>query len=103
VVIFPEGNFNTTNKPLKDFFSGAFRIALETHTPVKPVLFVDTVDRLHYDSIFSLTPGKSRAIFLDEVPVKGLHLGDAVMLKNKVHKMMEAELRKWRTYPEVDD
>ncbi len=30
VFICPEGTFNTTHKPLKDFYDGAFRIAIET-------------------------------------------------------------------------
>ena len=86
--------------PLTSFFNGAFRIALETQTPVKPVIFVDTVDRLHYNSIFSLTPGKSRAIFLPEVSVAHLTMKDDERLKEQVFSMMESELRKWRSYPE---
>ena len=34
VFIFPEGTFNETGKPLKDFYDGAFRIAIEMQTPV---------------------------------------------------------------------
>src|SRR5688500_5285865 len=30
IFIFPEGTFNMTNKPLKDFYDGAFKIAIET-------------------------------------------------------------------------
>jgi len=95
IVIFPEGTFNTTGEPLKEFYSGAFRIALETNTPIKPVIFPDTVERMHYDSIFSLTPGKSRAIFLEEVPVTGMSIKDAELLKQQVHRMMEDALIKY--------
>ena len=42
VFIYPEGTFNETHKPLKDFYDGAFRIAIETQTPIKPMLFLDT-------------------------------------------------------------
>ena len=38
VLVFPEGTFNMTNQPLKEFYDGAFRVAIETQTPVKPVL-----------------------------------------------------------------
>jgi 1-acyl-sn-glycerol-3-phosphate acyltransferase len=93
IVIFPEGTFNITGDPLKEFYSGAFRIALETNTPIKPVIFPDTVNRLHYDSIFSFTPGISRAIFLEEVQVTGLTLKDAEWLKQKVFDKMEKALR----------
>ena len=95
IVIYPEGTFNTTGEPLKEFYNGAFRIAIETQTPIKPVIFPDSKNRLHYDSMFSLTPGISRAIFMDEVPVNGLTLADIDLLKNKVYQLMEAELRKW--------
>jgi 1-acyl-sn-glycerol-3-phosphate acyltransferase len=42
--MFPEGTFNETNAPLKDFYDGAFRIAIETKTAVKPVLFLDAYE-----------------------------------------------------------
>lgn len=100
IFIFPEGTFNLTDAPLKDFFDGAFRIAIETETPVKPVLFVDTVDRLHYSSIFTLTPGKCRVVFLDEVPVKGFTPEDLPALKQQVHDIMDAGLRRYRKYPQ---
>ena len=92
VLVFPEGTFNMTHKPLKEFYDGAFRIAIETGTPIKPVLLLNAYDRMHYKSIFSLNPGKSRSVFLPEVPVDGLSLSDAGMLKEKVFKMMEKEL-----------
>ena len=92
IFIFPEGMFNTTGQPLKTFYDGAFRIAIETRTPLQPVLFPDTAKRLHYSSIFSLTPGISRAIFLPAVSVEGLTLTDVEMLRDKVYKMMEEGL-----------
>jgi 1-acyl-sn-glycerol-3-phosphate acyltransferase len=30
IIVFPEGTFNTTNQPVKEFYDGAFRIAIET-------------------------------------------------------------------------
>lgn len=96
VVIAPEGTFNMTHQPLKSFYDGAFKIAIETETPIKPMLFMDTYDRLHYESIFSLSPGKSRTIFLEEIPVEGLTLDDVEMLKEKVYKAMEAGLIRYK-------
>lgn len=92
VLVFPEGTFNTTGKPLKEFYDGAFRIAIETGTPIKPVLFLHTYDRMHYDSVFSLNPGKSRSVFLPEVPVEGLTLDDVGKLRDNVCRIMEEEL-----------
>jgi 1-acyl-sn-glycerol-3-phosphate acyltransferase len=98
VFIFPEGTFNETQKPLIPFFDGAFRIAIETQTNIKPLLFVDTLERLHYKSIFSLTPGKNRTIYLQEVSVKGLTMKDLPKLKQAVYTQMEQCLMKYRNY-----
>ncbi|MFT3911195.1 MAG: lysophospholipid acyltransferase family protein [Ferruginibacter sp.] len=96
VVIAPEGTFNMTNKPLKEFYDGAFKIAIETQTPIKPVIFLDTYDRLHYKSIFSFTPGRSRSVFLEEVSVKGYDTNDVEIVKQKVYDIMEAALIKYK-------
>ena len=92
ILVFPEGTFNTMHQPLKEFYDGAFRIAIETQTPIKPVLLLNAYDRMHYESIFSMNPGKSRSVFLPEVSVEGLTLGEVGMLKEKVFSMMKEEL-----------
>ncbi len=92
IFIFPEGTFNETHRPLKDFYDGAFRIAIESQIPIKPVLFLDAYDRMHYQSLLSLTPGRSRSVFLDEVPVEGLTGKDVEALKEKVFRLMEERL-----------
>jgi 1-acyl-sn-glycerol-3-phosphate acyltransferase len=91
IVISPEGTFNMTHQPLKEFYDGAFRIAIETQTPIKPLLFLDAYDRNSYKSIFSLNPGKARIVYLEEVPVEGLTLRDVKMLKEKVFHIMETK------------
>jgi 1-acyl-sn-glycerol-3-phosphate acyltransferase len=96
IFIFPEGTFNETNEPLKGFYDGAFRIAIETQTPVKPILFLDTYDRMHYSSLFSLNPGIVRTVFLPEVSVDGLTMADLAALREKVFRMMEAGLKAYR-------
>jgi 1-acyl-sn-glycerol-3-phosphate acyltransferase len=92
IFIFPEGTLNETGKPLKDFYDGAFRIAIETQTPIKPVLFLDSYKRLHSESIFSLKPGRSRSVFLEEISVQGLSSKDVTGLKEKVFLIMEQKL-----------
>ena len=92
VVMAPEGTFNMTDKPLKEFYNGAFKIAVETKTPIQPVLFLDAYDRLNYHSIFSLTPGKSRAVFLKEI-VPG---NSMAILKQQVYNEMETALLRYK-------
>lgn len=92
VVIAPEGTFNTTGQPLKEFYDGAFRVAIETQTPIKPILFLDTYDRMSYQNVLSLTPGRSRAVYLQEISVDGLTVKDVGMLKEKVYNLMKEKL-----------
>jgi 1-acyl-sn-glycerol-3-phosphate acyltransferase len=89
VFICPEGTFNVTHKPLKDFYDGAFRIAIETQIPIRPILFLDTYDRLNYNSIFSLNPGICRAVYLPETSTRGLAIKDMAVLREKIYKQME--------------
>jgi 1-acyl-sn-glycerol-3-phosphate acyltransferase len=106
IVIAPEGTFNMTPRPLKDFYDGAFKIAIDTNTPIKPVLFLDAYSRLNYKSIFSLTPGKSRAVFLDDVETACYMKEDLQNLKQQVYQLMEACLIKHNATwvkQEIDD
>lgn len=96
IFIFPEGTFNETKKPLKNFYDGAFRTAIETQTPIKPILFVDNNERLNQRSIFSLTPGISRCVYLEEIKVNGYKTKEDVqLLKQKVYDVMERALTKY--------
>ena len=91
-MVWREGSFNMTNRPLKEFYDGAFRLAIETQTPIKPVLFLDTYSRMPYESIFAMTPGKCRIVYLEEIPVAGLSIEDVQALKQKVYARMENKL-----------
>lgn len=96
IFIFPEGTFNMTHNALKEFYDGAFRIAIETQTPVKPVLFLDGYDRMNYRSLFSLRPGISRSVFLEAIPVAGYTSEEVDLLKQKVYDVMESKLKKYK-------
>ncbi|MEO6406976.1 MAG: lysophospholipid acyltransferase family protein [Ferruginibacter sp.] len=92
IVLAPEGTFNMTHHPLKAFYDGAFKIALETNTPIRPVILLDTYDRLNYKSIFSLVPGRSRSVFLEEINVDNYTSDDLELLKQKVYTEMQTAL-----------
>ena len=85
-----------TNQPLIDFYDGAFRLAIETQTPIKPMLFLDAVDRLHWRSIFAMTPGKLRTVYLEEVSPEGFTPFDVPKLKQQVYDLMEAKLKEYK-------
>jgi len=96
IIVFPEGTFNMTPDPLKEFYDGAFRVAIETQMPIKPILFLDAYDRMNYRSVFSLNPGKNRVVYLEEVPVDGLTQKDVAALKQKVYDLMDQKLREYK-------
>jgi 1-acyl-sn-glycerol-3-phosphate acyltransferase len=96
VLVFPEGTFNTTGKPVADFYDGAFRIAIQTGMPIKPVLFLDGYDRMHYDSLFSFNPGRNRSVFLEEIKTDQLTLKDVALLKASVHQVMWNRLLEYK-------
>ena len=96
IFIFPEGTFNESAQPLKDFYDGAFRTAVETQTCIKPILFIDNTKRLNQKSIFALTPGVSRCIFLNEIEVDAYRTKEDVqLLKQKVYNVMNNALLKY--------
>jgi 1-acyl-sn-glycerol-3-phosphate acyltransferase len=103
VLVFPEGTFNMGTTPLKLFYDGAFRVAIETQTPIKPVLFLDAYRRMPYESLFSMSPGISRILYLDEIPVSGYSIEDISLLKDEVYALMERKLVEykaaWRREP----
>jgi 1-acyl-sn-glycerol-3-phosphate acyltransferase len=96
ILIFPEGTFNETGKPLKEFYDGAFRLALTTQTPILPVIFPDTLARWHYSAWWKIWPGRNRVVYLDPIAVEGMDMDSLPVLKKKVFNSMEAALLKYR-------
>ena len=100
IFIFPEGTFSmTSQQPLKSFYNGAFKLAIEMQVPIQPILMIDAVDRMHFDSVFSLNPGKNRVVYLTTVEVTNYKMEDIDILKEKVYQMMDEGLRRYRNYP----
>jgi 1-acyl-sn-glycerol-3-phosphate acyltransferase len=84
------------HRPLKEFYDGAFRIAIETGTPIKPILFLDTYRRMPFESLFHMSPGISRILYMDEIPVTGYTLADTARLKAEVHALMEKKMIEYK-------
>jgi 1-acyl-sn-glycerol-3-phosphate acyltransferase len=95
IAIFPEGTFNEGDKPLKELFDGAFRLAISAQTPILPIVFPDTVTRWHYRRWWHLWPGRNRVVYLDPVEVEGMTMDDLLKLKGQVANVMAMELAKY--------
>jgi 1-acyl-sn-glycerol-3-phosphate acyltransferase len=101
VIVFAEGTFNETPAPLKSFYDGAFRLAINAQTPILPLILPDTVNRWHYSGWWKLWPGNNRAVFLEPVEVAGLTEADLGALKQRVYTIMDEALRQYNSYPAV--
>ena len=89
ILIFAEGTMNQTEKPLADFYDGAFRIAIETQTPIIPFVMLNNRKLLPRKDPLKARPGLITTVLLPEVSVVGLSLDDVPLLKKKVYEMME--------------
>lgn len=93
ILIFPEGTMNRTAAPLTEFYDGAFRIAIETQTPLAPVVLINAGKLLpRNDPHTGIRPGVVRAVLGTPVDVTGLTVRDLPVLKNQVYRQMEAML-----------
>jgi len=87
--LYPEGTRNKTEKPLQQFYDGAFIAAIKAQKAIVPGLIFNT--RYIYPAN-SKTWGSPRTIhihFLEPVSTSGLTLNDTAVLKERVHRLME--------------
>ncbi|MEJ5994027.1 lysophospholipid acyltransferase family protein [Pedobacter sp. Du54] len=89
ILLFPEGTMNKTKAPLGDFYDGAFRIAIETQTPIQPFVILNNRRLLSRVKPLSARPGVIKTVFLPAVAVNEYGNNDVEVLKRKVYGMME--------------
>ncbi|NOT75887.1 MAG: 1-acyl-sn-glycerol-3-phosphate acyltransferase [Cyclobacteriaceae bacterium] len=87
ILIFPEGTQNRGPEPLKPFYDGAFRIAIETQQPLLPMIILNA-GKLMPPKEFTIKPGKIKIFILPEISTEGLLLSDVQALKEKVINQM---------------
>ena len=84
--IYPEGTRNKTSNPLKSFYDGAFRLALDTDTAIIPGLIFNTDKVLPNNRKFFVWPSKVSIHFLPPIPV--IKNQDVATLRDQVFKVM---------------
>jgi 1-acyl-sn-glycerol-3-phosphate acyltransferase len=94
ILIFPEGTMNKTDKPLSEFYDGAFRIAIETQTPLMPFVMLKNRDLLPRINPLKAKPGIITTIFITPIAVNGLTIEDLPALKQKIFNLMEEAILK---------
>ncbi len=84
--IYPEGTRNKTNLPLKGFYDGAFKLAVDTEISILPALIFNTKTVLPSDKVFFFWPSKMELHFLP--PVTVVQSENFEIVKAKVFKIM---------------
>jgi len=94
VMIFPEGTRSPTDDMLP-FKDGAFRLAVDTQTPILPLVVTGSRTALQKGS---WRVGRSRAEVrvLEPIDVAGLKKGDVTALRDRVFALIAAERERMR-------
>lgn len=71
MLIYPEGTRNKTSEPLKSFYDGAFKLAVDTQKPIIPVVILNTKKILPAYPIMCFKPGKIRMDILAPINSQG--------------------------------
>lgn len=89
--IYPEGTRNRTGNPLKPFYDGAFKLAIDAEKEIIPCVIIGTNKAMPVKKTFYLLPHKLKMIFLTPVSSKNI---DTKSLNKKVFDIMEMEFVK---------
>ncbi len=85
--IYPEGTRNRTAEPLKQFYDGAFKLAIESNKEILPGVIIGTKKAMPVHKTFYLLPTPLQLHFLPAVSSQNISAKD---LKEKVAAMMSA-------------
>ncbi|TDP04216.1 lysophospholipid acyltransferase family protein [Flavobacterium sp. 245] len=88
ICIFPEGGVPDDESVLLDEFKdGAFRLAIDHHIPIVPIVFPDNKERFSY-TFLSGSPGKMRAKILPFVETSELKSENRKELRDQVRQLI---------------
>ena len=97
VILFPEGTISRKAPILKDFKSGAFRLAIDEQVEIIPITFENNWKFLE-DKAFlqgNMRPGLARIVVHEPISTIGLSDKDVEILKLKVKQIIEGPLKKY--------
>lgn len=97
ILIFSEGTMNKTSELLNPFFDGAFRLAIETQTPILPFAILNSKAHLPRSNPLLVKPGIIKTKFGEAINVEGMRAEDLEMLKQKTFDSILSLLEKSKT------
>lgn len=89
--LYVEGTRNRTEELLKPFHDGAFKLAIETQTPIYVATVIGT-NRIMNEKELRASPALVRIIWDEPIPTQGMTLDDMERLKEMVRQKMMAHL-----------
>lgn len=84
--IYPEGTRNRTDQPLKPFYDGAFKLAVDSKKDVIPAIIFGTKEATPIEKGLFVKPTRLSMHFLPPVSSEGMR---SVQLKEKVFEIMK--------------
>jgi len=90
---FPEGGIRSKEYPVMvDFKDGAFRLAVESNTPIVPITFPNNYNILADDAIMEMKHGTCTIIYHEPIFPDGSTEADIKKLKKDVFRVIQSEL-----------
>lgn len=89
VMIFPEGTRSKTGE-MRPFRNGAFRLAIETGTPILPLAVHGTRQAIRKGSLV-FGPAEAQVAIGDPIPVEGLGMDDVEGLRDRVRELVREQ------------
>jgi 1-acyl-sn-glycerol-3-phosphate acyltransferase len=94
LLIFPEGGITNNEPSLSRFKMGAFKMAIETKTPIVPISLPDNFNRLPAGGLKNGgTPGRMRMYVHKPIQTAHLQERDASALANQVYNILDKKLK----------
>ncbi len=92
IVLFPEGTIPGNTPTLGRFKDGAFKLAVETQTPLLPVTIIKNWEVLPDNGKLRFKPGKVYQYVHPPISTVGLTVDDIPVLKEQVYELMKNKL-----------
>ena len=84
--LYPEGTRNRTAEPLKQFYDGAFKLAVDAKKEIIPCIITGTKKAMPINKFFYLLPTRLQMHFLPAISSENIEVKD---LKEKVFTVMK--------------
>lgn len=95
IVIFPEGTIPAHTPKMGKFKDGAFKLAVETQTPILPVTIIKNWEILPDNGKFRFRPGRVIQYVHAPISTVGLTDDDIPALKIQVHQLITNKLAEY--------